>query len=215
MVCDHRRIIAILLFLSALEASAGELYRYTNTEGVTVVDWQIPPALASRGYEVINEQGVVLRIVPPVLSEEERANLNSEQLAERERIEREEQQRRDDLALLLRYSSVNDIEAARERSLRELRVRISILNSNKRTLRQRVENHQARIAAAERAGRAPSEVDLNGIESLRREIAGTERQIEDRQQEVEKVSAEYLSDIDRFRELKDIVELRKALESNP
>ena len=179
-----------------------------------MVNWQIPPELAANGYEVITEQGMVLRTVPRMLTDEERANLNSEELAERERLEAEEAQRRRDESLLRRYSSVEDIEAARSRSLRELKVRISILSSNRRTQRQRVENHQARIAAAERAGRDPSEVDLTAIEDLKREIATTERSIEDREQEVANVNDSYQSDIERFRELQDIVELRRALESN-
>lgn len=209
-------IVALLLAaLLAVPAGAEELFRYKNAEGNTVVNWQIPPEAATRGYEVINEHGVVLRVVPPVLTEEERANLNSEELAERERVEQAEIRRKRDMSLLLRYSSVEDIEAARDRSLRELKVRLSILNSNKRTQRQRVENHQARIAEAERAGREPSESDLEAIESLKREIANTERSIEDRKAEVARVNARYQSDIDRFRELQDMVELRRALESNP
>ena len=180
-----------------------------------MVDWQIPPEAVNRGYEVINEHGVVLRVVPPVLTAEERANLNSEELAERERVEQAELRRKRDMSLLLRYSSVEDIEAARDRSLRELKVRMSILNSNKRTQRQRVESHQARIAAAERAGRKPSEVDLKAIEDLKREIASTQRSIEDREAEVALINARYQSDIDRFLELQDMVELRRALESTP
>ena len=201
--------------LLAVPALAEELFRYENPEGATVVDWQIPPEAVNRGYEVINEHGVVLRVVPPVLTAEERANLNSEELAERERVEQAELRRKRDMSLLLRYSSVEDIEAARDRSLRELKVRMSILNSNKRTQRQRVESHQARIAAAERAGRKPSEVDLKAIEDLKREIASTQRSIEDREAEVALINARYQSDIDRFLELQDMVELRRALESTP
>lgn len=215
MAFRRTKIAAILgLTLFASGAFADELFRYKNADGSTVVNWQIPPEAATRGYEVINEHGVVLRVVPPVLTEEQRANLNSEELAERERIEQAELRRKRDESLLLRYSSVEDIEAARDRSLRELKVRLSILNSNKRTQRQRVENHQASIAAAEREGREPNALDLEAIENLKREIANTERSIADRQAEVARVNARYQSDIDRFRELQEVVELRRALESN-
>lgn len=206
--------VAVLALWASASLCAEQLYRYKNADGVTVVNWQIPPELAANGYEVITEQGMVIRTVPRTLTEEERANLNSEELAERERMEAEEAQRRRDESLLRRYSSVEDIEAARQRSLRELKVRISILSSNRRAQRQRVENHQARIAAAERAGQAPNEVDLQAIEDLKQEIAATERSIADREEEVANVSAAYQSDIDRFRELQEVVELRRALESN-
>ena len=47
-----------------------------------------------------------------------------------------------DESLLLRYSTVADIEAARERALRDLRIRLSILKGNKRSLKQQAENYQ-------------------------------------------------------------------------
>jgi hypothetical protein len=215
-VSDRRAAWPLLLALTLTAAvQAEQLYRYKTADGVTVVNWQIPPELAANGYEVINEHGVVLRTVPKALTAEERAKLGSAELAERERLEQLEAQRKRDESLLLRYSSVGDIDAARQRALRELKVRISILNSNLRTQRQRVENHQARIAAAQRAGRDPNAADLDAIESLKREIAATERSIADRQREVDQVNARFESDMARFRELQGVVELRRALESNP
>jgi hypothetical protein len=214
-VFEWRTVIALAVLLLASPALSRQLYRYKNEDGVTVVNWQIPPELAANGYEVINEHGQVLRTVPKALTDEERAKLGSAELAERERLEKLEAQRKRDESLLLRYSSVEDIDAARQRSLRELKVRISILNSNLRTQRQRVENHQARIADAERRGRDPSEIDLQAIDDLKREIDTTERSIADREEEAARVNARFEDDMDRFRELQDVVELRRALESNP
>ena len=45
--------------------TAAELYRYKNEAGITVVDWVIPAAYVSSGYEILNESGQVVRVVPP------------------------------------------------------------------------------------------------------------------------------------------------------
>ena len=44
--------------------TAAELYRYQNEAGITVVDWVIPAACVSSGYEILNESGQVARVVP-------------------------------------------------------------------------------------------------------------------------------------------------------
>ena len=56
---------AILLGACAASVTAAELYRYQNEEGITVVDWVIPAAYVSGGYEILNESGQLVRVVPP------------------------------------------------------------------------------------------------------------------------------------------------------
>ena len=56
---------AILLGTCAASATAAELYRYQNEDGIKVVDWVIPAAYVGSGYEVLNEPGQVVRVVPP------------------------------------------------------------------------------------------------------------------------------------------------------
>ena len=56
---------AILLGACAASVTAAELYRYQNEDGITVVDWVIPAASVSGGYEILNESGQVVRVVPP------------------------------------------------------------------------------------------------------------------------------------------------------
>lgn len=205
------RAIAIVLATTAA-ADAANLYRYRNDTGVVVVDWQIPPEYVAHGYEVLNEAGLVVEVVPKALSSEEVGAAESAAAA-RARAKREaERQQQHDESLLRRYSSTEDIEAARERSLSDLKIRVSMLKSNQRTLRQRVENAQARVAEAERSGLAIRENELEAINSLKQEIAATDRAISERQAQIEAVDKAFQADIDRFGELQGLVELRRSLE---
>lgn len=195
-------------------ADARELYRYRNDEGVTVVDWRVPAEYASKGYEILNEDGIVIEVVPRALTDEERRDAaTAEQLTAEAQAERERVRARDE-SLLRRYSSVDDIEAARARSLRDLQIRVSILKSNRRSLRQRVENSQARVAEAERSGSPLPTTELDRIERLKSEILATERAIADRESEIDRVTASYQEDIERFQQLLDVVELRRNLEKS-
>ena len=205
--------LPVLLFVLVPAAQARDLYRYTNEEGNVVVGYQIPPRYVAGGYEVLNDEGVVTRVVPPALSEEERLEADVRQRQEEEARAEEERLRKWDESLLLRYSTVSDIEAARERALRDLRIRVCILKSNKRSLKQQVENYQAQAADLERSGQPVDVARLQKIEDLQAEIESTDRSIRDREREIQEVADGYQLDIERFGQLLDVVELRRSMHS--
>jgi hypothetical protein len=203
-------IAALLQGLSPVALSR-DLYRYYDGEGKMVIDYRVPAEYAGAGYEVLNEDGVVIKVVPKELTEEEKQQRNALEIqqaaaeAERERL------RKWDESLLLRYSTIADIEDMRERSLRDLRIRVSILKSNRRSLKQQVENYQSQAADLERSGREVDVDRLQVIEELQREISATDRAIAEREREIQEVSAGYQADIERFAQLLEVVELRRSM----
>jgi len=202
----------VLAMTLATWADARNLYRYRDDNGVLVVDFHVPAEYVDNGYEVLNDAGVVVDVVPRALTNNERQDATLQRRLQQEAADERIRLQQWDESLLLRYSSVEDIEAARDRSLRDLKIRVSILKSNRRSLRQKVENTQARVAEAERAGRQPTAQDLEIIDQLKDEIASTERQIADRQSQIDEVSDGYQRDINRFELLQGVVELRQSLE---
>jgi hypothetical protein len=195
--------------LSAPAQAADYLYRYINDEGVTVINYSIPPQFVHKGYEILNRDGSVYKVVPRTLSREELANRSGDAYRERVEAEEAERLRKWDESLLLRYSSIEDVEAARDRALSELKIRISILRSNLRSLKSQVENNQARAADIERSG-GTVPVELVGvIDGLRGEIVETERSVREREREMEVVNQGFQRDIERFASLLDKVELRR------
>ena len=218
MVCKPvvtRFSIPIALFVAVLLVSvstqADNLYRYKNDVAGTVVDWRVPPEFAGRGYEVLNAQGQVVEVVPRQLSSGELQNkdlvkrLQQEATVERARLAKW------DKFLLLRYSTVEDIDAARDRALRDLKIRLSILASNQRTARNRLESVLARVADMERRGDVPLEQDLDAIAALRADIANTGRAIKEREAQVLEVTDSFDEDRSRFIQLQDVVLLRRSL----
>lgn len=206
-----KQLALVLAIFSCSIATADNLYRYKNDEGGTVVDWHVPAKFAGRGYEVLNSLGEVIEVVPRQLSMSE---LNDKDLVER--LQRGAEAERARLAewdrfLLLRYSTVDDIDAARDRALRELKIRLSILASNQRVARGRLETALSRLADVERRGDTASEQDLAAVDTLRGEIASLGRSIEEREGQVTAVTEDYARDRDRFAQLQDVVVLRRSL----
>jgi len=208
--CPGLVLVALVLVLPAT-AVAANFYRYTNDQGVIVVDDHVPPQHVKKGYEVVNEKGVVIRVVPRELTPEEQEVADAKKLQEERAVAEQQRLKEWDESLLMRYSTVEDIEAAKERALMDLKIRVSILKSNKRSLKQQVENYQSEAAEMERMGAEVDVPRLSKIEDLQSEIATTDRSIADRENEIKAVSAAYDADIERFTQLQDMVEFRRSM----
>ena len=58
------RITLLIGLLLPLISGAAEVYRYTNEKGLPVLDRQgVPPQFIGKGYEVLNEQGRVIKVI--------------------------------------------------------------------------------------------------------------------------------------------------------
>lgn len=206
-------LIASTLLCASSSLDAREIYRYKDASGVSVINDRLPPEVAALGYEVLSDTGVLLRVVPPKKTPEQLEALDAQE-SEAERAQRQaEQQRKADELLLIRYSSIDDIKAARERSLQALQIRANILRSNLRSMAQQLGNYQAEAAAIERLGQALDQERIEAIQNLRARIETSQLALSDREQEVEDVTQAYQADIDRFQHLMDQVLMRRSLSS--
>lgn len=182
----------VLLSLLAPALSWGlELYRYENDKGVVVIDrLGVPPEFIAKGYEVLNEQGRVIRVVAPAPT-----------LEERQRLAVEAARAKSDTQLRRLYSTPEDIERARDRKLKEQDSAIKMVESNVASLHYQQTSVQRQAAEHERAGRAvPAEL-LEQLRELADQQKALERNIARLQQERRQQQASFDADRDRLREL--------------
>lgn len=185
-----RRTLWLSLLLP-LWASASELYRYTNAQGVTVIDRQgVPSEFIGKGYEVLNDQGRVVRVVPPAPTPDEMKKL----LADRERA-------KSDAQLLRLYSSPEDVDRARTRKLSELDGLIGVANGNLQSVRQQQANLQKQAADQERAGQSVSEQLIAQINGQRDEQVRLKKEIERYQGLRKQAESSFAADRSRVGEL--------------
>lgn len=160
--------LLLLLGVIAVSTAHAELYRYVDDKGVVVLNRQgVPPQHIGKGYEVLNDQGRVVRVVPPAPT-----------LAERQRLLEAKAQASSDAQLLRLYASVDDVERAKVRKLSELDSVIGITRGNLQSLRTQQENLQSQAADHERAGRTVPKQLLTQIDNLSKEQASLRRDID-------------------------------------
>lgn len=158
----------MLLGLLVTVSAQAELYRYVDDKGVVVLErLGVPPQYIGRGYEVLNDQGRVIKVVPPAPTAQERQRLLEAQA-----------RAGSDAQLLRLYASVEDVERAEKRKLSELDSIMGITRGNLQSLRAQQANLQSQAAAHERAGRQVPDQLLTQIDNLSREQASLVRDVE-------------------------------------
>ena len=132
-------VFTLILFLSSFAVAQGYLYRYTNSEGVRVLNSSIPSEYANQGYEILNQYGQVIEVVPPAPSKDEleQAQRRSEMLERYHIMKR-------------RYPSLADIEGAKVRRLDNIDTNISILVANLKGLENTLRDLMSQAAQKER-----------------------------------------------------------------
>ena len=72
-------LAAVLLPSMAQPVHARDMYRYINDQGNVVVGYQVPTQDVHKGYEILNQDGIVMEIIPRELTEEERENISAQE----------------------------------------------------------------------------------------------------------------------------------------
>lgn len=187
------RCSLLLGLLLPVMAGATELYRYVDGKGTTVLSRQgVPPEHISKGYEVLNEQGRVVRVIAPAPSAEEMQLI----LAEKARAS-------SDAQLLRLYSTPEDIERARQRKLAELDGLIGVARSNLQSVRTQQANLQSQAADNERGGRAVPAHLLGQIDNQKAEQERLKSDIVRYQAVRKEADSSFNADLDRLKHLQE------------
>ena len=190
--CMTLSLLVAALGISSGASAQAKYYRYTNKEGVKVMNSFVPPEYVKDGYEVVTLSGEVLEVVDPAPSPEE-----AEKMAAKR--QREAQLAAWDESLLKRYSTVADIEAAKARKLKDFDASLSILRGNASNIRTQIEQVQARAASMERSGRKIPDSTINSLRALEMELEDTQEQLTKREEDKLEIAQKYDEDIERFK----------------
>jgi hypothetical protein len=195
------------LSLLAANAYAQRLYRYVDENGVVHYSDRVPAEHASQDRDVLNDQALQVGFEQGVLTEDERAALEQERLAEEQaHIETEDAARRDRV-LLETYLSVADIEDLRDRRLELIDSQITVTEIYLGNLRKKLEGLNrdrtrfAPFSGRENAPPIPENLALD-IAQTESSIVRFEERLEESKATQEEIRRAFQADIERFKELK-------------
>jgi len=178
--------------------AAGFNYRYRDDSGSIHIGYSVPPEFVENGYEVLNENGMVVDVVLPQSVLDARA---SKMLEEAESRHQKELRATKDEALLRYYSSPEDVERVRERKLQEFQNFIDIQKANTLANRKRLVALQSQAAELERSGQEVPEKILQTLDTLEHKISDAKQAVKLKQEEKDRVWLAFELDIERLNEL--------------
>jgi Domain of unknown function (DUF4124) len=176
-------------------------YRWVDEQGVVHYGDSIPPQYAEKAHQMLNKQGVEVG--------HSEAQKTPEQLALEAREQTEALKRQQhDTFLVTTYTSVKDIEALRDQ-------RLDQLQGQRAAAEQYVENLQARLFGLQgrarhfrpynihpEARRMPDDLAEDLVRALN-ELRLQSNALLAKNEEVSAVKAQFESDIERYRELRE------------
>lgn len=176
-----------IIFIPLSVFANGNLVRYTNEKGNTVIDYTIPAKYVANGYEIITSSGKVVDLIAPALSPDE--------IAKQKALN---ELRENYLNLRKRYSHKNDILATKERKLNNIRAKMLVIEANITSANVAIELLITDAAKQERLGKKVSPLTLDKLTIARKELAAAKATLATRQQELVNIEAAYSVKYQRF-----------------
>jgi hypothetical protein len=199
--------VIISLALSSLglpETAQARLKCWTNSEGVKECGNAVPPEYAQQGHQELSKGGMVKKETERAKTDEELAEAKRLEKIQAEKDKLAAEQKKKDAILLQTFSSVEDIERARDERVTQLEAAIKLTQQRSEKIQEDLDKRIKNAANAERAGKTPSEALLKDIDSLKRQIKNNDKFIEGKRAEQEVIKEDHAKDIAHFKELKGI-----------
>ncbi len=182
--------------------SQAALYKWVDEKGVVHYTDKIPSDVVNKGNVELNKQGVTIRKTEPALTPEQR-RAHELEAERRQQLAREQEiiDRRD-RALLSTYTTENEIDLARNRSLNTIDAQVQSSTAYSTLLSKRkAEIELRKNALGDKPMPTALEVEYTNIVS---ELAKQNALIEAKKKESAAVNARYDADKQRWRELRTL-----------
>jgi len=195
-----KAMIALFFGLSFSLPSMAKLYKWVDKNGTTHYGETIPPEYADRDRAELSESGRTTKITK-VLSP---AELKAQRLAEQKEIAEKKaalEQQRHDKMLTSTYSNVKEINLARNRSLQQVKARITNHKSQIEMTNKNLLGLQKELETYTNTKREIPEPLHDDIKRAKARINKLKKNLDKSLAEKAAVEARYNSDEVRYREL--------------
>jgi len=174
---------------------------WENSDGVRECGETVPPEYAQKSHREISNQGITLEESAKVKTEEERLEEERLLAIQKEEEAKKAEAKAQDKILLDTYSNTDDIQMTSDGKVAALESTINLANTRNEKIQSALDKRTAAAAAAELAGKQPSEELLKDIRSLKRQVKNNNKFIADKRLEQEETRKEYTEKVERFVEL--------------
>lgn len=194
--------------LSPQVQGGGQYYSWEDEDGVTHYGSQVPPEYLQQQHKAVNDQGVTTRVYGRTKTREE-AEREAAERRRREMMRAVEQrridaQRRADQILLQTYSSLDDMELARDGKVAAIESVIRITKTNIAGMRSELNRMTAEAAERERSGQLVPPRLSKQITAVQTQIGENLAFINEQRREQDRVRETFAQDMVRYARLREV-----------
>lgn len=193
------RLLAALMAAVSLPVSA-ETYKWVDNQGITHYSGTLPPEYADKNRQILNKSGVVIRTQDVLTPDERRAkDAESAKMSADEAAARD--QKRYDKSLVDSYSSVDEIELARSRSMQQLDAGITSINSQITMVANHLSDLKKEVDGRRQANKKVPPFMLNEIKESQDRLNSLQQDLEKSKAKKATAQARFDAEKARYREL--------------
>ncbi len=192
----------LIPFVAGLALSlpaAAKLYKWVDDNGVTHYSETIPPEYANKNRSELSTSGRVVK--KEILTPEQRRAREEAEAGKRAEEEAARELKRRDKALLNTYSSVEEIDLARERTIQQVQSRINSISSQIKRATDELNALKTEAVSNTSAGRAVPPSLKEDLEETQTRLTKLQQELEQAKTEKSGVEARYEADKTRYKEL--------------
>jgi len=193
-------LITLSLMVLSLPAQA-RIKCWENSDGVRECGDKVPPEYAQKSHKEISSQGITVEESARARTKEELVEDRRLAAVQEEEDRKKTEIEKQDKILLDTYSNTDDIQMTSDGKIAALDSTIKLAKKRNEKIQANLDKRTAEAAAAELAGKQPTEDLLKDIESLQRQIKNNDKFIVDKHKEQEAIKKEYADKIAHFEEL--------------
>ncbi len=193
--------LLVLGLAIAAPASAGKLYKWVDEKGNVHFSDKVPPEAAKLAHKEMNQSGITVKEVARAKTQEELAAEAAQKIKDEEARKIAEAQAQADRALMLSYTTVDDLIRARDQ---ELGVIDSNMATAKLTMASQEKNLSDLLAHAadfERSKKPVPQAVNDSIAHVRAQIEAQQKSLIERESTKEAVRKDYEAKQLRWHEL--------------
>ena len=177
-----------------------DTYKWVDNQGVTHYSETLPPEYADKNRQILNKSGVVIK-TQDVLTPDERRAKEEQSAKTRAEAAAARDQRRYDKSLVESYSSADEIELAKTRSLQQLDAGITSINSQIAMVTNHLSSLQKEVAERRKANKKVPTFMLNEIKESQDRLDGLQQDLARSKEKRADVQARFDSEKARYKVL--------------
>lgn len=193
--------VLVLGLVVAVPASAGKLYKWVDEKGNVHYSDKVPPEAAKLAREEKNQDGVTVKQVARAKTQEELAAEAAQRVKDEEARKLAEAQAQADRALMLSYTTEDDLIRARDQELGVIDANMTTAKLTIGSQEKNLSDLLAHAADFERNKKPVPQKVTDSITHVRAQIEAQQKTLKEREAAKEIVRKDYEAKLLRWREL--------------